>query len=57
MQEAIANSWRPRSEIIHTHELNESPLSLCSGTEVHFTRRPAGVACGLSLSEDAGVTE
>lgn len=43
--------------MIHTHELNESPISLCSGTEVHLPRRPAGVACGLSVPEDAGVTE
>lgn len=36
-------------------KINESPLSLCSGTEVHFTT--ACVVCGLSVSQDAGVTE
>lgn len=35
--------------------MNESPLSLCSGTEVHFTT--GCVVCGLSVWQDEGVTE
>lgn len=43
--------------IIYTQEINESPLSLCSGTEVHFAGCPARFICGLSASQDEGVPE